>query len=98
MKPFSLLVLSLYFFSVVGQLPSQDILALLEFKKGFKHISMQVKFFKSGDQLKTFGNFSSEAIMRQVKRYKTSRLSQRHWQHSREGVAAQVQGLDGGHF
>ncbi|KAG4381359.1 hypothetical protein JHK82_042182 [Glycine max] len=37
MKPFSLLVLSLYFFSVVGQLPSQDILALLEFKKGIKH-------------------------------------------------------------
>jgi len=37
MKLFSLLVLSLYFFSVVGQLPSQDILALLEFKKGVKH-------------------------------------------------------------
>ena len=37
MKPFSLLVLSLYFFSVVGQLPSQDILTLLEFKKGIKH-------------------------------------------------------------
>ncbi|XP_014518542.1 probable LRR receptor-like serine/threonine-protein kinase At4g20940 [Vigna radiata var. radiata] len=37
MKPFNFLVLSLYFFSVVGQLPSQDILALLEFKKGIKH-------------------------------------------------------------
>ncbi|XP_028759337.1 LRR receptor-like serine/threonine-protein kinase GHR1 [Neltuma alba] len=37
MKLFSLLVLSLSFFSVMGQLPSQDILALLEFKKGIKH-------------------------------------------------------------
>ncbi|XP_061339703.1 LRR receptor-like serine/threonine-protein kinase GHR1 [Gastrolobium bilobum] len=37
MKLFNLLVLSLSFFSVVGQLPSQDILALLEFKKGIKH-------------------------------------------------------------
>ncbi|XP_027357573.1 probable LRR receptor-like serine/threonine-protein kinase At4g20940 [Abrus precatorius] len=37
MKPLSLLVLSLYFYSVVGQLPSQDILALLEFKKCIKH-------------------------------------------------------------
>ncbi|KAK7399711.1 hypothetical protein VNO78_10900 [Psophocarpus tetragonolobus] len=38
MKPFSLLVLLLSFFSVMGlQLPSQDILALLEFKKGIKH-------------------------------------------------------------
>ncbi|RDX66718.1 putative LRR receptor-like serine/threonine-protein kinase, partial [Mucuna pruriens] len=30
-------VSSLFFFSVMGQLPSQDILALLEFKKGIKH-------------------------------------------------------------
>ncbi|KAI4297080.1 hypothetical protein L6164_036988 [Bauhinia variegata] len=37
MKLFSLLVLSLSFFSVMGQLPSRDILALLEFKKGIKH-------------------------------------------------------------
>ena len=37
MKLFSLLVLSLSFFSVMGQLPSQDILTLLEFKKGIKH-------------------------------------------------------------
>ena len=37
MKLFSLLVLSLSFFSVMGQLPSQDVLALLEFKKGIKH-------------------------------------------------------------
>ncbi|KAJ1420898.1 Serine-threonine/tyrosine-protein kinase, catalytic domain [Sesbania bispinosa] len=37
MKLFKLLVLSLSFFSVVGQLPSQDILALLEFKKCIKH-------------------------------------------------------------
>ncbi|KAL6201510.1 hypothetical protein ACLB2K_025224 [Fragaria x ananassa] len=32
-----LLVLSLFFFSAMGQLPSQDILALLAFKKGIKH-------------------------------------------------------------
>ncbi|EEF39214.1 protein binding protein, putative [Ricinus communis] len=37
MKLFRLLVLSLYFLSAMGQLPSQDILALLEFKKGIKH-------------------------------------------------------------
>lgn len=38
MRLFSLLVLlSLSFFFVVGQLPSQDILALLEFKKCIKH-------------------------------------------------------------
>ncbi|XP_015959345.1 LRR receptor-like serine/threonine-protein kinase GHR1 [Arachis duranensis] len=37
MKLFSLVVLSLSFFTVMGQLPSQDILALLEFKKGIKH-------------------------------------------------------------
>ncbi|KAK9936932.1 hypothetical protein M0R45_013752 [Rubus argutus] len=32
-----LLVLSLFFLSAMGQLPSQDILALLAFKKGVKH-------------------------------------------------------------
>ncbi|KAJ6301359.1 hypothetical protein OIU77_015632 [Salix suchowensis] len=32
-----LLLLSLFFLSAMGQLPSQDILALLEFKKGIKH-------------------------------------------------------------
>lgn len=37
MKLFRLLVLSLFFLSAMGQLPSQDILALLEFKKGIKH-------------------------------------------------------------
>ncbi|KDP34924.1 hypothetical protein JCGZ_09212 [Jatropha curcas] len=37
MKLFRLLVLSLFFLSSMGQLPSQDILALLEFKKGIKH-------------------------------------------------------------
>ncbi|KAK3188708.1 hypothetical protein Dsin_028269 [Dipteronia sinensis] len=37
MKLFRLLVLSLFFFSSMGQLPSQDILALLEFKKGIKN-------------------------------------------------------------
>ncbi|XP_021888458.1 probable LRR receptor-like serine/threonine-protein kinase At4g20940 [Carica papaya] len=37
MKLFKLLVLSLFIISAVGQLPSQDILALLEFKKGIKH-------------------------------------------------------------
>ncbi|XP_039023429.1 LRR receptor-like serine/threonine-protein kinase GHR1 [Hibiscus syriacus] len=37
MKLFSFLVLYLYFLSAMGQLPSQDILALLEFKKGIKH-------------------------------------------------------------
>ncbi|KAK8496283.1 hypothetical protein V6N12_003452 [Hibiscus sabdariffa] len=37
MKLFRILVLSLYFLSAMGQLPSQDILALLEFKKGIKH-------------------------------------------------------------
>ncbi|MED6148846.1 LRR receptor-like serine/threonine-protein kinase ghr1 [Stylosanthes scabra] len=37
MKLFSIVVLSLSFFTVMGQLPSQDILALLEFKKGIKH-------------------------------------------------------------
>ncbi|KAK7331284.1 hypothetical protein VNO77_25505 [Canavalia gladiata] len=37
MKLPSLLVLSFYFFSVMGQLPSQDILTLLEFKKSIKH-------------------------------------------------------------
>ena len=39
MKLFSfiLLLLSLPFFSVMAELPSQDILALLEFKKGIKH-------------------------------------------------------------
>ncbi|XP_020219017.1 LRR receptor-like serine/threonine-protein kinase GHR1 [Cajanus cajan] len=37
MKLFSLLVVLLSFFSVMGQLPSQDTLALLEFKKGIKH-------------------------------------------------------------
>ncbi|XP_050223562.1 LRR receptor-like serine/threonine-protein kinase GHR1 [Mercurialis annua] len=37
MKLFRVLVLSLYLFSAMGQLPSQDILALLEFKKGIKH-------------------------------------------------------------
>ncbi|CAL0301027.1 unnamed protein product [Lupinus luteus] len=36
MKFFSLLVLSLSFFSVTGQLPSRDVLALLEFKKGIR--------------------------------------------------------------
>ncbi|KAJ4851353.1 LRR receptor-like serine/threonine-protein kinase ghr1 [Turnera subulata] len=37
MKLFGLLVLALFSFSSMGQLPSQDILALLEFKKGIKH-------------------------------------------------------------
>ncbi|KAM7530407.1 hypothetical protein LguiB_033817 [Lonicera macranthoides] len=37
MKLFVLLVGSLLFASAVGQLPSQDILALLEFKKGIEH-------------------------------------------------------------
>lgn len=37
MKLFRLLVLCLFFLSAMGQLPSQDILALLEFKKGIKH-------------------------------------------------------------
>ncbi|KAB5534971.1 hypothetical protein DKX38_018057 [Salix brachista] len=37
MKLFRLLLLSLFFLSAMGQLPSQDILALLEFKKGIKH-------------------------------------------------------------
>ncbi|KAJ4702981.1 Leucine-rich receptor-like protein kinase family protein [Melia azedarach] len=37
MKLFRLLVLSLFFLSSMGQLPSQDILALLEFKKGIKN-------------------------------------------------------------
>ncbi|CAI0545530.1 unnamed protein product [Linum tenue] len=37
MKLLRLLVLSLLFLSAMGQLPSQDILALLEFKKGIKH-------------------------------------------------------------
>ncbi|XWS20723.1 hypothetical protein CRYUN_Cryun31cG0127100 [Craigia yunnanensis] len=37
MKLFKILLLSLFFLSSIGQLPSQDILALLEFKKGIKH-------------------------------------------------------------
>jgi hypothetical protein len=37
MKLLRLLLLSLFFLSAMGQLPSQDILALLEFKKGIKH-------------------------------------------------------------
>ncbi|XP_044495326.1 LRR receptor-like serine/threonine-protein kinase GHR1 [Mangifera indica] len=37
MNLFRLLVLSLFFLHVMGQLPSQDILALLEFKKGIKN-------------------------------------------------------------
>ncbi|KAF5729288.1 hypothetical protein HS088_TW21G01451 [Tripterygium wilfordii] len=37
MKLFRLLVLSLLFLLAMGQLPSQDIMALLEFKKGIKH-------------------------------------------------------------
>ncbi|KAG6416790.1 hypothetical protein SASPL_124228 [Salvia splendens] len=37
MRIFRLLVVSLCCFSCLGQLPSQDILALLEFKKGIKH-------------------------------------------------------------
>ncbi|KAG6642460.1 LRR receptor-like serine/threonine-protein kinase GHR1 [Carya illinoinensis] len=37
MKLIKLLVASLFFLSAMGQLPSQDILALLEFKKGIKH-------------------------------------------------------------
>ncbi|KAA8519346.1 hypothetical protein F0562_013602 [Nyssa sinensis] len=37
MKLFRLLVVSLFLVSAVGQLPSQDILALLEFRKGIKH-------------------------------------------------------------
>ena len=32
-----LLLLSMFFLSAMGQLPSQDIMALLEFKKGIKH-------------------------------------------------------------
>ncbi|CAN1812909.1 LRR receptor-like serine/threonine-protein kinase GHR1 [Linum perenne] len=37
MKLLRYLLLSLLFLSALGQLPSQDILALLEFKKGIKH-------------------------------------------------------------
>ncbi|KAH6773467.1 Leucine-rich receptor-like protein kinase family protein [Perilla frutescens var. frutescens] len=37
MRIFRLLVVGLFFISCLGQLPSQDILALLEFKKGIKH-------------------------------------------------------------
>lgn len=37
MKLFKILVLYLFFLCATGQLPSQDILALLEFKKGIKH-------------------------------------------------------------
>ncbi|GLT53874.1 hypothetical protein SLA2020_271130 [Shorea laevis] len=37
MKLIKLLVASLFFLCALGQLPSQDILALLEFKKGIKH-------------------------------------------------------------
>ncbi|XP_010537627.1 PREDICTED: probable LRR receptor-like serine/threonine-protein kinase At4g20940 [Tarenaya hassleriana] len=37
MKLFRVLLLSMFFLSAMGQLPSQDILALLEFKKGIKH-------------------------------------------------------------
>lgn len=37
MKLVKLLVASLFFLCALGQLPSQDILALLEFKKGIKH-------------------------------------------------------------
>ncbi|KAL8508070.1 hypothetical protein ACS0TY_018575 [Phlomoides rotata] len=37
MRIFRLLVVGLCFVSTLGQLPSQDILALLEFKKGIKH-------------------------------------------------------------
>lgn len=37
MRIFRFLVLGLCFVSCLGQLPSQDILALLEFKKGIKH-------------------------------------------------------------
>lgn len=37
MKLIQLLVASLFFLSAMGQLPSQDILTLLEFKKGIKH-------------------------------------------------------------
>ncbi|KAF8410671.1 hypothetical protein HHK36_003203 [Tetracentron sinense] len=37
MKLLRLLMVSLFFISTTGQLPSQDILALLEFKKGIKH-------------------------------------------------------------
>ncbi|XP_044478141.1 LRR receptor-like serine/threonine-protein kinase GHR1 [Mangifera indica] len=37
MKLFRLLVLSLFFLHAMSQLPSQDILALLEFKKGIKN-------------------------------------------------------------
>ncbi|KAJ7969130.1 LRR receptor-like kinase family protein [Quillaja saponaria] len=37
MRIFCLLLLSLFCFSAVGQFHSQDILALLEFKKGIKH-------------------------------------------------------------
>lgn len=37
MKLCTLLLVSLLFVSAMGQLPSQDILALLEFKKGIKH-------------------------------------------------------------
>ncbi|KAE8670512.1 putative LRR receptor-like serine/threonine-protein kinase [Hibiscus syriacus] len=36
-KFFRFLLLSLHFLSAIGQLPSQDILALLEFKKDIKH-------------------------------------------------------------
>ncbi|KAF3616585.1 putative LRR receptor-like serine/threonine-protein kinase [Capsicum annuum] len=37
MRLFRFLMLVLYFGSAMGQLPSQDILALLEFRKGIKH-------------------------------------------------------------
>ncbi|GKV03945.1 hypothetical protein SLEP1_g16178 [Rubroshorea leprosula] len=37
MKLFRCLALSIFFISAMAQLPSQDILALLEFKKGVKH-------------------------------------------------------------
>ncbi|KAI4368058.1 hypothetical protein MLD38_016665 [Melastoma candidum] len=37
MRVFKLSVLYLFFVSAAGQLPSQDILALLEFKKGIRH-------------------------------------------------------------
>ncbi|XP_031124117.1 LRR receptor-like serine/threonine-protein kinase GHR1 [Ipomoea triloba] len=37
MKLIRLLIFALYFVYALGQLPSQDILALLEFKKGIKH-------------------------------------------------------------
>ncbi|KAL1205338.1 LRR receptor-like serine/threonine-protein kinase GHR1 [Cardamine amara subsp. amara] len=37
MNLFRILLLSMFFLSAMGQLPSQDIMALLEFKKGIKH-------------------------------------------------------------